>query len=327
MNTYYEQQLDAILNGLWIDMEQRLITVKHDRSQTSYTPETLQATLSGLIYRYFYCAGHSELILSNTTTDQSFVDELSHRNHSVERFDNAWSVETVDMAGIPYATKGNDRRMLYAGEFVYDSPKRGPVQAGDSVRVLMHREHRDTQTGFYYVFSQTPGDESTTLQTRLYFHTSPAGSLWLVDWLTQTLNSYKIPFQFKCLNHPDLYGRSDSAVLYLQKPHVNLVLELLADVFSELSTWLQPATPLFTRQLAAGIGFAESPPNASESFGTSRCGLIAQGIAGAVQNQQPAESYRAAVLAVFEQIGLSIEEPYRNPCSAYSYAFPIYSVN
>lgn len=327
MKTHYEQQLDAILNGLQIDTEQRSIMVKNDPSQTSYTPETLQATLSGLIYRHFYCAGHSEPTESDTTTDQSFVDELSRRNHSIERFDNAWSVEAVDMAGIPYATKGSDRRMLYAGEFVYDSPKRGPVQTGDSVRLLMHREHRDAQTGFYYVFGQTPGDDSTTLQTRLYFHATPEGSLWLVDWLTQTLNTYKVPFQFKCLNHPDLYGRSDSAVLYVQKPHVNLVLDLLTDVFSELSLWLRPGVPLFARQIATGVGFAESPPNASESFGTSRCGLIAQGIAGAIQRQQATESFRAAVLGVFQQIGLSLEEPYRNPHSAYSYTFPDYSAN
>ncbi|QIP13332.1 hypothetical protein G8759_12180 [Spirosoma aureum] len=328
MKTHYEQQLDAILNGLHIDQAQCQITLKIDGYQTSYKPDTLQVTLAGLIYQHFYCAADTAApTLAGLPTDNSFMDELSRNNHSVETFDTAWSVETVDQAGIPYVTKGNDRRMVYAGEFVYDSPKRGPAQAGDTVRLLMHRELRDLQSGFYYVFGQKPGEDSITLQTRLYFHSTPEGSLRLVSWVTQTLNTYRIPFQFKCLNHPDLYGRSDSAVLYLSKPYVNVVLDLLTEALPDLEPWLQPSIPLFTRLIAPGIGFAESPPNPSESFGTSRSGLIAQGIANAVAKQQSGETYNEAVQSLFDKLGLSLDQPYRNPQSTYPYTFPTHSTN
>ncbi|WP_420146956.1 T3SS effector HopA1 family protein [Spirosoma sp.] len=327
MKTHYVNQLTTILNGLRIDPAQCQITLLTDGSQTAYKPENLNSTLSGLIYRHFYCSADAQESRVSESVDDSFLNELSCHNYSVEQFDAGWEVDTVDMARTPYATKGNSRRMLYAGEFVYNTPKRGTAQKGDTVRLLMHREHRDAQSGFYYVFGQTPDDDSVTLQTRLYFHIQPEGSIHLIEWVTKTLNRYRIPFQFKCLNHPDLYGRSDAAVLYLQKPSVNIVLALLADALPILSSYLHPSIPLFTRPIAAGIGFAESPPNPNESFGTSRCGLIAQGIVNAVSNEQPADTFDASVQAVFDTIGLSLEHPYRNPDAQYPYVFPDYTVN
>ena len=326
MQTHYEHQITTILSGLHVDAARHRITLTADGSETTYQPDTLRPTLTNLIYQRFYCIGEPP-VGGAEPTDDSFVDELSRHNHSLEQFDASWTVETVDADGTIYATKGNVRRMLYAGEFVYDTPKRGPVQPGDTLRLLLHAEHRDAQSGFYYVFGQTPGDDAVTLQTRLYFHVSPEGSPRLVSWVTQTLNAYHVPFQFKCLNHPDLYGRSDSAVLYIQKPHVTLVLDLLTDALPTLQPHLLPAVPLFTRVVAPGIAFAESPPNPAESFGTSRCGLIAQGITKAIENGQTADSYADSIRAVFEQIGLSPQHPYRNPQSRYPYTFPDFSLN
>lgn len=322
MPTPYEQQLFTILNGLRIDPAGRRITLTADGSETTYQPDTLRTTLTNLIYQRFYCAGEAPPSGTANPANDSFVEELSRHNHSTERFDAPWTVGAVDAAGTVYATKGNARRVLHAGEFVNDQPKRGPAHPGDTLRLFLHAEHRDAQSGFYYVFGQTPGDDSVTLQTRLYFHVSPDGSAPLVAWVTRTLNAYHVPFQFKCLNHPDLYGRPDSAVLYVQKPHVTLVLDLLASALPELQPYLLPAVPLFAQPVAPGIAFAESPPNPTESFGTSRCGLIAQGITKAVENGQPADTWADAVRAVFEQIGLSLEHPYRNPRSHYPYVFP-----
>lgn len=327
MQTRYERQLFTILHGLRIDPVGRRITLTTDGSETTYPPGTLHPTLTNLIYSRFYCASEAPTPGAANPTHDSFVEELSRHNHSTERFDAPWTVGTVDAAGSVYATKGNGRRMLHAGEFVYDTPKRGPAQPGDTLRLLLYREHRDAQSGFYYVFGQTPGDDSVTLQTRLYFHVSPAGSAGLVAWVTRTLNAHYVPFQFKCLNHPDLYGRPDSAVLYVQKPHVTLVLALLMEALPELQPHLLPAVPPFTRPVAPGIAFAESPPNPAESFGTSRCGLIAQGITKAIENGQPPDTWADAVRAVFGQIGLSLEHPYRNPRSHYPYTFPAGSLN
>ncbi|MBC3787139.1 T3SS effector HopA1 family protein [Spirosoma utsteinense] len=329
MQTHYEDQIATILDGLRIDAAHHRITLATDGSETAYEPGTLRTTLTSLIYQHFYCAGDGYQPGESGAgpSPDSFVDALRCANHSREQFDSPWTVSAVDMAGTIYAAKGNDRRMVYAGEFVYDQPKRGPAQPGDILRLHLHPDHRDAQRGFYYVFGQTPGDESVTLQTRLYFHTVPEGSTRLLAWVTQTLNTHRIPFQFKCLNHPDLYGRSDPAVLYLQKPYVSHVLDLLASDLPQLRPYLLPTVPLFTRLLTPGVAFAESPPNPAESFGTSRCVLVAQGIATAVANQQPADTYIDAIRAVFMELGLSIDHPYRNPRAHYPYCFPDFSSN
>ncbi len=315
----YTDQLRAILSGLHIDTERQQITIVADGAQTPYQPDTIRQTLAELLYQRFYCAAETPIVPA--TSDDSLLNELSRHNHSRERFDTAWTADAVDMAGLVYATKGNHRRMVYAGEFVYEQAKRGPVGPGDALRLLMYHEQRDAQSGFYFAFGQTPGDDDTTLQTRLYFHTTPEGSCRLLAWVTQTLNDYHIPFQFKCLNHPDLYGRPDSAVLYVQKPYVNLVMTLLADALPDLDAYLQPAVPPFTRLVAPGVAFAESPPNPNESFGTSRCGLLAQAIANAVADGQAADQYEPAIRALFTQIGLSLDRPYCNPDSHYPYQF------
>jgi len=323
MTTPYQQQFDAILNGLDIDPDHHQITLLRDGSVLDYQPATLRPTLTQLLYQHFYTTANEPLTSIPLTSDISFEDTLNRANHSKEYFDSPWTVEAVDQAGVAYAAKGNYKRMLFAGEYVYDLPRRGATQEGDVLRLLVRAEQRDAQSGFYYIFGQTPGDDhSTALQTRLYFHLTAEGAAPLVAWLTRMLNTYHVPFQFKCLNQPDLYGRSDSAVLYLQKPFVNLVMQQLADHLPLINPFLHPSIPLFTRLLAPGIAFAESPPNPNESFGMSRCGLLAQGIVNAIEAQAPTDQYFKAVKSVFEQIGLSLDQPYLNPRSQYPYQFP-----
>jgi len=322
MSTDYHDQLDTLLGGLRIDPARRQISLLRTQSVVEYQADALRPTLTGVLYQHFYNAAADRPLTASLSPDTSFEDELSRHNHSVEHFDAPWTVEAIDQAGVIYATKGNWKRTLMAGEYVNDAPRRGPLSVGDALRLLVRAEQRNAQSGFYYVFGQTPGDDSAVLQTRLYFHLKPDGAAPLVSYLTRTLNAYRVPFQFKCLNHPQLYGRQDSAVLYLQKPLVSFVLHKLAEDLPQLAPYLDPSVPLFTRRLAPGLAFAESPPNPGESFGTSRCGLLAQGIANAVDAQQPAEQYTQSIRSVFGQIGLSLDHPYLNPRSQYPYQFP-----
>ncbi|WP_133272599.1 T3SS effector HopA1 family protein [Hymenobacter radiodurans] len=322
MATSYQHQLDTILGSVLIDSAQRQIKIARAPAPVDFAPDTLRPTLAGVLYQHFYHADDAPGALPAAAPDLSFEERLRRHNHSTERFDLPWIVEEVDQAGVAYATKGNQKRMLYPGEYVFNTPKRGPVQPGDVLRLLARAEHRDAKSGFYFVFGQTPGDDSIALQTRIYFHLTADGAAPLTAWITQTLNAYRVPFQFKCLNRSDLYGRNDSAVLYLQKPLVSFVLQLLADDVSHFAPHLRSSVPLFTRCLMPGIAFAESPPNPNESFGTSRCGLLAQGIANAVEAQLPSSHYAERVQAVFEQVGLSLEHPYLNPRSHYPYHFP-----
>ena len=75
--------------------------------------------------------------------------------------------------------------------------------------------------------------------------------------------------------------------------------------------------PLFTREIAPGLAFAESPPT-RESFGMHRCGLIAEGLLAA-----EARGEREARLALLREhltaYGLDLDRLERNPTSRYPY--------
>ena len=105
----------------------------------------------------------------------------------------------------------------------------------------------------------------------------------MIELLTKNLNQYYIPFVFKCLNNPALFTRSDAAVLYVSKPYYAITATILASVYLQIKNELNPEIPGFTKELNPGLGLAEDPGN-GESFGMSRCGIIAQGITAAYQS-------------------------------------------
>jgi hypothetical protein len=69
---------------------------------------------------------------------------------------------------------------------------------------------------------------------------------------------------------PKDYGRHDSGVLYFDKSDYEVVREVLQVLYGENQSYFQPEVPLFTMQLAPGLGLAEEPDQKfadRESFG------------------------------------------------------------
>ena len=100
-----------------------------------------------------------------------------------------------------------------------------------------------------------------------------------------------------------------------------LIVELLVDVYQAVKDNLKPETPLFTKRLAAGLGFAEDPGN-GESFGMSRCRIVAEGLWSAYVKGLPTQQARLQeVIAHFEKNGIALEHPYLNARSIDHYEF------
>ena len=78
----------------------------------------------------------------------------------------------------------------------------------------------------------------------------------------------------------------------------------------ELAEHLRPDTPLFTKQLAPGLGFAEDPGDGG-SFGMHRCRLLAEAIW-----REPSID---GIIGAFESNGISIDQPYLNTGSIDQY--------
>lgn len=331
-NTKYIQQ---IVQAIDISPQRELIHNGKPYGQSfsnAYTqqPSTkmLFQSLEGLIYNVYYCrntASQQEAIQPPTFPElAASLNNLSKHNRSAEGFDEGWMIEHIDMQGQIIARKGNLKRQVFAGEFISTSMfhQKPSVHAG--IKLIGRREHKDPNTGFYYVFGNTFGEDNTDELVRVYFNIKPEGAPVLIEQCTSVLNEWQVPFSFKCLQHPVYYTRCDTAVLYFDKRYSPVIFEALKEIYAAIKTYLNNECPAFTKALAPGLAFAENPVKADESFGTHCSKMIAQGIMNAYTKNQPKQEWFNEIKITIEQKHKypSMEILYLNPETKYPYSFP-----
>jgi hypothetical protein len=211
---------------------------------------------------------------------------------------------------------------MWPGEFMnVDGYGRAP-QPGANVSLYFPRESWTLQPGFYFVFGDTPSDQMDDYAVvRFYWHIAAAGAAALVAALTQQLNRFQVPFRFKTLDQAQSYFRRDAAVLYVARRYYRAAAEAVGEIHRAVRPHLGEDAPLFSRQIAPGLGFAEDTGN-QESFGMARCRVFALGIWNAYKaGASTPEERLAIVLKEFEKHGISPERPYLNPGSEDRYPF------
>lgn len=329
----YLDDIQYIVQSIDVNPEGRLYFQDQPFSgydQPDASPETrLFNHLNNLLYSACYTrAGYGTDIGDSPVAspdNQPFIQSLRSANSSKELFDAGWMVEEIEQNGNILASKGGNRRHTFAGDFIREHFGHGPLQRGEliNLRVIPELGAEPVQGEvFYFVFGNTLLEENNSSLVRFYFNIQPEGAAPLIGLVTSRLNDYCIPFQFKCLNRPDLYHRSDSAVLYVDKRYFSLVSNLLLEAFDHLKPWLNSEVPMFTKVLAQGIGFAENPFSIGESFGTSRCKIIAQAITNAWKTGIPKSEWSMFIQDAFARHFLQPDALYRNPNSRYPYQFP-----
>lgn len=111
-------------------------------------------------------------------------------------------------------------------------------------------------------------------------------------------------------------------MLYVERRDYPRVAQAISGIYAELAANLKPATPVFTKRLAPGLALAEEPAGPADSFGTHRCGLLAEAIIRAWEQKTEAIQERLEVLAAcFAEEGLSLQTPFLNAGSADDYHF------
>jgi hypothetical protein len=285
----------------------------------------LVTQLQQLFYESCYCRRFDSAAAPQTNaqpSDTGFVEALSAANASRERWDAGWQLLQALPSGQIVAGKGAMTRMVWPGEFHGHGPPGAAPRPGTEISLFAPRESRTTQPGFYFVFGEALVDQQDDFGVvRLYWNVTADGAPTLVGGITQALNRLAIPFRFKCLCFPNLFDRSDAAVLYVAKRHYRITAALLADVHRAVRPTLKTPTPLFAKPLADGLGLAEDPKT-GESFGMSRCHLLAEAVCQAHERGlDAAEARLNAVAAAFAAAGLSLERPYLNAGSTDRYEF------
>jgi hypothetical protein len=199
----------------------------------------------------------------------------------------------------------------------------GAAQPGATASVFLAKESKTMQPGFYYAFSESVPEQPVEVRpARIYFHVSEEGAPQLVQAVTSELNRFEVPFRFKTLSYSGAYVRSDAAVLFFAKRFFPIVAQLLPRIQAAVKGQLRPATPLFAKRLADGIGLAEDPGN-GESFGSNRMRLVAQAIWDAHLRGLSSDDARLQELDLqFHQHGLRFDQPHLRAASADLYELP-----
>lgn len=329
-NNNYISQIKHIINC--INIGEEAIEIKESekifpffKGNGQYTSD-LQQKLSDVIYEEFYCKGtRTEVLSSNPSPSLNyqqetfdFVSELSKANTTITGFDIGWKIEEKTSEGFVSIEKNGYRRKAMAGEYIFSNTLFSTDQE-ERIDLCVPKEKFIPDNGFHYIFGQEREFDDNSFLVRFYFNLKAEGAAKLVHILTSKLNEKLIPFQFKCLRHPDMYTRTDSAVLYVSKMYAEMAFQVILSQRKKINNINHCGVPLFTHALLPGVGFAESPVNTSVSFGQSRADLIAKAL---IEFQEVNQSDKLSKVVDFiGKSALSIDEIWRNPYTNYPYSF------
>ena len=282
------------------------------------------ALLQQTLYLHCYSqrfSGHLADIPAASSDD--FIRELAVANRSRERWLSGWQITQTLPSGQVTAVQNGQTRTLWPGEFITEDGPAAPPRPGARIRVFAPKESATMQPGFYFAFGETASESYELANAvRFYWNIDADGARQLMELLTQRFNRFQIPFRFKCSSNRAFYYRIDSAILFVSRRHYQIATQMLRELYPQVQAHLRPKTPLFTQPLAPGLAFAEEPAT-GESFGMSRCRLLAEGVWSAYMNGSQTQQARwQALQAQFAQNGLLLERPHLRAGSVGCYEWP-----
>jgi hypothetical protein len=269
------------------------------------------------------------LDLENNTVlgvDVGFYERLHKSNCGEGYFDSGWAVIREEIDGSVAVNKGGLRLHIQRNKHLQTVEKAAVL--GDFVAIRLPKNR--VQNGFYMAvgnqgFGHLDNTKYQPITVRIYFNFTPEGAVAVMERLTQQLNNLAIPFSFKVLYNPQDYGRHDSGVLYFDKRDYEAVWEVLQVVYGENKVHFQSEIPLFTMQLAPGLGLAEEPDQKfaeQESFGMNRCQIVANGLLKAwYQGDNSIDGRMQAICEQFYTLGIDLQRVYLNAGSEDIYKY------
>jgi HopA1 effector protein family len=247
---------------------------------------------------------------------------LHNHNCGTGYFDRDWTILAIKDEDL-IVKKGGLK--LHIDRQRHLSAAQQQASVGDVVAIKMPKNMM--QNGFYVAIGDLGFDRQQPAATlvRIYFSLTPDGAVAVMNSLTQMLNEAKIIFSFKVLYNPHDYERSDAGVLYFDKRDYAAISDILAVIHTQHKSYFLSHIPLFTKQLALGLGLAEEPDlkfAERESFGMNRCQIVADGLLRAFDAGQDSYSEKmSAILTQFAIGGINLHYPYLNSGSEDIYNF------
>ena len=275
-------------------------------------------TLSLHLYFHVFCPGKviSELPPSracNAGEVRALLTAHSLANPDRERWDTGWT----------YVGRSRDSHLVRNWDIDFSvseagvRPGRGDaLSVGSSVEVLVPADRWSLSPGFMLFNGERRlrPRAAGIRRTRLYLDLDVEDARRVIK-LCRRFNEARLPFTLKVAGHPDAYDRSDTVILFVERDDYMRASELLVEAAPGSGITPRPPVPAFTRRLAPGIAVADDP-HVAESFGESRCRLLATGIARAQDSGGTLESRLGEVERTFLADGVTLDSTHLEPGSA-----------
>jgi hypothetical protein len=337
MSTYQAQVAEAVqalaiqlpITYSWFGKPAPRLSARTRQALTSQTARNyLLFQLETKLYGDFYCRGgataqplpQGSLVHGRTP----FVAALSTANAGRGGWEPGWEVRAV--AG-DVVTLRRGGLTITAHTSVCDPGD--DLAPGQVVALHIPKELLASSPGFYMAVGDTGSlDERAGPLVRFYWHLTAEAAVPFLAAATAALNGAGVPFRLKVDNDPGGYVRCDSGVLYVFKRDYERVAAVVRAVYPQVARGLRPATPVFTKRLAPGLGLAEDP-GSKDSFGQHRCRLLGDGLIRAAEaGQRSLPARLAAIAARFAEDGISLDAPFLNPGATdiYDLALPTESL-
>ena len=266
MNDYH-RQVEEALRGIsvqsstaysWFGKPSARLPTKLSRALTPQDARNyLLYDLTSRLYDDFYLRGIATLNTLEAdhflqTGLTPFVAELSAANAGSGYWEDGWQVRVVEDSTVEVFRAD----LLIWARMQDCMVAQGSLIAPDAlVRLRFPKDLLGMSPGFYLVLSDKPLSlDDEQMLVRVYWNMTAEGAVSFVRMTTTLLNAASLPFRLKVARDPALFTRCDAAVVYVRKSDYHTAAELLSRVYAEINTLLKPATPVFTKPLAWGVG-------------------------------------------------------------------------
>jgi HopA1 effector protein family len=245
--------------------------------------------------------------------DIDFYQKLQQSNTSKGYLDPHWQVIAITDDGELIVVK--ERLHLHINRQRHLPTDSQQVNIGDVVAIYLPNSLVGEDTYIIVGNCGTPGTGKLPNQDRspsvdLYFNFTPDAAVSIAQQLTMALNQLDIPFQFAILHDPDLFHCYDAGTLWISQAGYLQAQTVIADIYRSHSSEFSNDIPLFTKQLAPGLGFAEVLT--TDNFGMQRCKLLATGLFVARDLDLSSAEKLKIVCQEFTTAGIDWLQPYLN---------------
>jgi HopA1 effector protein family len=336
----FHQVLAEIVAKITIDSD---FTIAHpDYPPLSTSPETLgklqqlsvdlqQKYLVAQVQSYLYDLyfSHSPIGISELaaiaqqpqTIENNLIDginidfypRLQQSNTSRGYFDPGWEIIAKTDWGELIVVK--DGLHLYIEPQQHLAPE--DYQAAPGTIVSIYLPHNLVGQDTYIAIGNAGIPRGSEL-IQIYFNFTPDAAIDINYKLTSALNKQSIPFQFAILHDPARFDRYDAGTLELAQSDYRSVQSVLAEIYQAHQTAFSPHIPLFSKELAPGLGLVEVPE--SDTFGQHRCQILATGLVMAIDLGQIAATEKLNTIHhTFQIAGIDLVQPHLTPAAVDRY--------